>query len=252
MIDNQLLLLSKNDIPFISAQMSIHQPTLKEIAFVGEDSFFTGVQFLNFSKDRLDEEDKKGLENKTDFEILMLIAQDENPLSRKNKVCAEMVLSLLFPEYTIHFMPSMIALSKDGENHIINNENFQEFKDIIYEMFCMDQLNGGATQEYNPANKAAEKLVEKFKKRHEKLAKAKGSGQKVTILSRYVSILAVGEQKDINSLLNYSVYQLFDEFERFNLKSQSDIYIQAKMAGAKDLKDVENWMKDIHSTSDDE
>jgi hypothetical protein len=27
-----------------------------------------------------------------------------------------------------------------------------------------------------------------------------------------------------------------------------DIYIQAKMAGAKDLKEVEDWMKDIHSS----
>jgi hypothetical protein len=26
-----------------------------------------------------------------------------------------------------------------------------------------------------------------------------------------------------------------------------DIYLQAKMAGAKDLKEVEDWMKDIHS-----
>jgi hypothetical protein len=43
--------------------------------------------------------------------------------------------------------------------------------------------------------------------------KNKGSeGQKVTILSRYISILAVGENKNINDLLNYSVYQLFDEF----------------------------------------
>jgi hypothetical protein len=34
------------------------------------------------------------------------------------------------------------------------------------------------------------------------------------------------------------------------LKQESDIYVQAKMAGAKDLKEVENWMKDIHSDSE--
>jgi hypothetical protein len=26
-----------------------------------------------------------------------------------------------------------------------------------------------------------------------------------------------------------------------------DMYIKARMAGAKDLKEPENWMKDIHS-----
>ena len=64
---------------------------------------------------------------------------------------------------------------------------------------------------------------------------------------RDVSILAAGEHKDMNSLLNLSVSQLFDEFERFKLKMNYDIYFQAKMAGAKDLKEVEDWMKDIHS-----
>ena len=70
---------------------------------------------------------------------------------------------------------------------------------------------------------------------------------KVAILSRYVSILAVGQKKDINSFMQYTVYQLFDEFKRYELKLNWDIYLQAKMAGAKDLKEVDDWMKDIHS-----
>ena len=86
----------------------------------------------------------------------------------------------------------------------------------------------------------------------EKLAKIKAQqqgGQKITILQRYISILAVGEQKDINALMQYNVYQLFDEFTRFSLREQSDFYLEAKMAGAKDLQEVDNWMKDIHSSS---
>jgi hypothetical protein len=59
--------------------------------------------------------------------------------------------------------------------------------------------------------------------------------------------LAVGERKDMNKLLQYTVYQLFDEFRRFKMKEEYDIYVQAKMAGAKDLDEIENWMSDIHS-----
>ena len=33
----------------------------------------------------------------------------------------------------------------------------------------------------------------------------------------------------------------------YELKVQSDWYLQARLAGAKDLKEVEDWMKDIHS-----
>ena len=53
----------------------------------------------------------------------------------------------------------------------------------------------------------------------------------------------------MNLLLQYSVFQLFDEFERFKLKLESDIYTQAKMAGAKGLKEADNWMKDIYFNS---
>ena len=50
----------------------------------------------------------------------------------------------------------------------------------------------------------------------------------------------------MNELMNYTVYQLKDEFKRFQLKQSFDIYLQAKMAGAKDLEEVDNWMDDIH------
>ena len=42
------------------------------------------------------------------------------------------------------------------------------------------------------------------------------------------------------------VYQLFDEFQRFQLKMGYDIYLKAKMAGAQDIKEPDDWMKDIH------
>ena len=39
MKDNDLLFLSGNDIPFVEAQLVIHQPTIKEIAYIGEESW---------------------------------------------------------------------------------------------------------------------------------------------------------------------------------------------------------------------
>ena len=63
-MENDLLLLSGNDIPFYGAQVSIHQPTIKEIAYIGEEAFYTGCEFLRFSKDKLTEEDRNSLENK--------------------------------------------------------------------------------------------------------------------------------------------------------------------------------------------
>ena len=53
------------------------------------------------------------------------------------------------------------------------------------------------TKPYNPAGEAARRIAEKLQKRKEVLAEQKGE-QKIAILGRYVSILAVGEKKDLN------------------------------------------------------
>lgn len=248
---NDLLLLSGNDIPFLAGQVNIHQPTLKEIAYIGEESFFIGCQLLNFSKDMLNTEDNSSLENMSNFEILMSIAKDKNVSTRKQINNMIMVLALLFPEHEINLSnKSILLLRKNLEGQVIelgqiNNENFEEFKKIISAMFCLENMGGN---EEAPQGELAKKIAKKLQERKRKLAELKGEqGQKISIFSRYISILTVGENKDMNSLLQLTVYQLFDEFQRYELKLNFDYHLQATMAGAKDLKDVDDWMKDIHS-----
>lgn len=243
-MDNDLLFLSGNDIPFIEAQITIHQPTIKEIAYIGEEAFFIGCELINFSKNNLSEEDKINLENKTNFDILIAILRERNAVMQKNRNCLEMVLALIFPTYSFEIKSQEILLEKDSEVHSINNENFEQFKKIFNKMFDFEK---NIEENYNPGGDMAKRIAEKLNERHQRLAKEKQEKKKIDILSRYISILSVGEQKDINSLLQYTVYQLYDEFERYRLKNDYDIYLKASLAGAKDLKEVEDWMKDIHS-----
>ena len=239
-MDNELLLLSSNDIPFLEAQVNIHQPTLSEISLIGEESFFSGCQFLNFSKSILNLEDKTDLEDRSDFEIFMSIMCRSEKLDYKNN--AMMVLTLLFPTSQIKLMPNELALMNKNGLSRINSSNFDVFKDIIVSMFGLNDLDTGGG--YNPADSRASKIAEKLQKA--KNRKAQDGPHKVAILSRYVSILAVGEQKDINDFMHYTVFQLKDEFKRYQMKQSFDMYVQAKMAGAKDLDEVDNWMDDIH------
>ncbi len=243
-MNNDLLLLSKNDIPFTQARVNIHQPTLKEISFIGEESFHIGCQFLNFSIDKLSYEDKSHLSNKTDFEVFMSVMNSKE--KAKYKVDALLVLTLLFPDFHIKIEIDKIVLEKEGVfTSSINQLNFDAFKEIVSNIFQLN--NSDMNSAYNPADARAAKIAEKLKKRQKTLAKEKGINlQKVSIYSRYVSILSVGEQKDINELMEYTVYQLRTEFNRFQKKQEFDFYIQAKMAGAKDLEDVDNWMDEFH------
>ena len=242
---NDLLLLSGNDIPFPQAQVTIHQPTIKEIAYIGEEAFFIGCELLNFSKNILTEEDKFNLGDKTNFDILIAILREQNAVMQKNRNCVLMVLALMFPDYEIIIKDSII-LKKEDTEYKIDSSNFEEFKIILNKMF--DTKKEESSSDFNPSGDLAKKIADKLKKRHQRLAeKNNQKTQKIDILSRYISILAIAQNIDMNSLLNYTVYQLYDTFKRYELKSGYDIYVKAKMAGAKDLKEVEDWMQDIHS-----
>lgn len=242
-MNNELLLLSGNDIPFREAQINIHQPRLKEISFIGEESFHIGCQLLNFSINILGMVDKSDLSNKSDFEIFMSIMNGKEKF--KYKTDALMVLTLIFPDYQIKIDKDKILLQKDNFCSSINKLNFDSFKDIISSMFDLEDSREEGN--YNPSDAYAKKIAEKFKKRKEILAKQTGINlKKVSIFSRYVSILSVGERKDVNTLMDYTVYQLKDEFKRFQMKESFDFYMKAKLAGAQDLEEVDNWMDDIH------
>ena len=244
-----LLLLSGNDIPFPGARVNIHQPTLKEIAMIGEEQFFIGCGFLNFSKELLSDSDKVKLSNYSDFDIFMSIVINQTKDTKRSLEAAFLVLTLIFPLYQISVRDNMIILSRGQEELFINRNNFDEFKSIITAMFNLNIGGKDSDKDYNPAGDMAARIADKFKKRHEQLAKiAKerlGDGKRISILSRYASILAIGLQLSLNEIMQWTVCQLYDEFQRFQLKVQWDAYIQARMAGAKDLEEVDNWMIDL-------
>ena len=245
MQNNELLLLSGNDIPFYGGHISIHPPTIKEIGMIGEEEFHIGSRFLLFDKDNLNTQDKSGLENKSNFDIFMSVMNSRQ--SAVHKTDALLVLTLLFPTAKLKIEQDKILLQQENISveSSITKYNFEEFQQIIRQMFCLDTLEGG--EEYNPADDLAKKIAEKFKKRKQQLSQQQNEGKKIDLFSRYISILSVGLQKNMNDLLNYTVYQLFDEFKRYQMKQDFDIYVQAKMAGAQDLEEVKNWMESIHS-----
>ena len=226
--------------------MNIHQPKLKEIAFLGQDTFYLGSNFLCFDKNKLTEKDKANLENKTNFDVLMSMINNKTDATiRSSILSAELVLSLIFPDYELMKMPNMLVFNKEVEGKKeqcwINNDNFEQFKKIIQQMFCLDTLGG---QDYNPANKAAERIANKLRERHKKLSKKQDGQKAINILSRYISILVLGNHHSYSELMQYTVYQLFDQFRRFEKKYSYDIWFKAKLAGAENLEDVENWMSD--------
>lgn len=236
-----------NEIPFSQGQIMIHNPILKEIGYISEDSFWLGCETLMFNKNKLPSKDKNELKDYTNFDIIMSIMKDKNLSSQIQRAHVLKFLSLLFPEYNIQVRKDYIALMKEGEQERgITNKNFPEFVRIISEMFCLEDNN---EDDYNPTGDLATKIADKFKERKRKLLELKGESENkdVNILERYMSILSVGLGISKIELSKYTVFQLMDEHKRFLLKESFDMYIKAKVAGVQDLKEVEEWTKDLYS-----
>ena len=166
---------------------------------------------------------------------------------KRNILSVELVLSLLFPEYSLMIMPSVLVLTKENEGKkeqcLINNDNFEQFKSIIQQMFCLKTLK---SQDYNPANKLAQQIANKFRNRRKMLEKKTSDEEHkaLSILQRYISILVLANHHTYSELMQYTVYQLFDQFRRFEKKYSYDIWLKAKLAGAQNLEDVDSWLND--------
>ena len=246
-MDNKLLLSTGEDIPFPEAQLTIHQPKITEISYIGEESFFSANQVLSLSKEKLADKDKTDLRDKTDFDIIMSVMNslDNEYLKLKNNTL--MLLTLLFPDYKLKVTNDSILLMNENLSARINNLNYDVFKDIVRSMFKLEELDK-SSKKYNPEGKRAERIAARFENR-KKNKEEKESRKDLSIFDYYISILSVGLQKDRNQLKQYTVYQLIDEFNRYQKKVAYDSYVQIRLAGGTDIEEVENWMDDKENHS---
>ena len=182
----------------------------------------------------------------------MTILRNKDLAIQEVKICLQEIFLLILPDYKTVFLPNSILFSRKTQNgfeeHSLTKENFEGFKNIVSEMFCLKYIQGESGQgDYNPGGPQARALVKKFQERQAKLAKLKGKADKTSIevLYRYISVLAVGQHKDINQLMNYSLYQLVDQFRRFKMADEYKTVFKLKLAGAKDVESVPHWMGDL-------
>ena len=243
---DELLLLSGNDIPFLNGQCIIHQTTLNEISYITQETFWTAYETLKFDKSSLSEKDLKELENISNFKLIINFLnnkQNNNIQKTQNDILS--LLNILFPMDTIMIEKNSIKLKNNQNQHVgeINENNFIDFKQILENIFCLNKTN----KQYDPSGDLAQKIANQIKRGRQKRVQLGPKQEKITFLSRYASIIATAKNKSINEIMDYTVYQLMDEFNRFMLYKANQQWLQMKIAGATGLKDPEDWLKDIHS-----
>lgn len=241
-MDYRLALMCGIDLVIPEIQLIVHQPKIKEIAYIGEQDFFTGAQCLCINKSSLT--DSFIPEETNNFQIFMMVMQDKETVDKR--VATLSTLNLLFPNAKIFFTPRAMLIQQEDQNAVtIDEENFQYLQIILEKIFCFDNKKN-QEETYNPANKKAKEIADKLMKGRKKVAEINGTANS-SIFSQYLSTLTVGlNSMSLEDCMNLTMYQLYDLIERYSLYINWDIDIRGRLAGAKSDKKVENWMKNIH------
>jgi len=219
---NQIALyLSGQDVPIQECNIVIHQPTIKQIAIFKETNFISAMQLFSQVDDNILKirEFNPLTEQFSDFELLMAVLNQDD----KIKKSVNSFFELIFPKYTIEINDKEIHFYQNKQRvGMINSSNYKIFCDTIDKLFG---LPIDEKKKYNPANKKAKELADKFKKRAEMLTRQKNKeDESPSLYGSYVSILSIGMNLDINILLNYTPFQLYDAFNRYWKKVNSDFY----------------------------
>ena len=242
-MDIRLALMTGIDIPIPQMQLTLHQPTIQEISFLGEQDFFTAVHLLTLDKEVLIE-DESVSSQLTNFQVLMKVIEQ---MDANKKAPLYSLFSLLFPEHRMVLMPkSIVLMGNETENVMIDENNFQTFQDVLKEVLCVSNLFQGNNVVYKPANAAAKRIADKIMRGRRKVAEMKEKSND-SVFARYISILTIGlASMTLQDCTALTMFQLFDLVERFNLFTEWDINLRARLAGGTPKSEAENWMKSIH------
>ena len=241
--DITLALMTGIDIPYPPLQLILHSPTIKEIAYMGEQQFFTAIQYLCIDKDNVTQ-DENVLSNLSNFQILMKVL--EQPSARDKKDAIQTLLMLLFPKEQVLLTPRSINIVSKDNIIMIDNDNFDEFQTIVKKILCMHNVFQGKNVSYNPQGEKAKKIAAKLMRGRQRVA-AQRAESSDSILTRYLSILRIGAQIPLSESMEYNLFQLFDQVERYNAYIEWDADLRVRLAGGKPDKQVESWMRNLYS-----
>lgn len=248
MKDIQLALMAGIDIPISELQLVIHPPTIKDIAYMGEQEFFRAVQYLCVDKEVLIQ-DESLLRDLNNFQVLLKVLEQSKDKSIKTAL--NTLLTLLFPSYKVVMMPKSIIITQliDGaEPVIIDETNFDVLQKAAKEVLCVSSLFQGKNIVYKPQNAAAKRIADKLMKARRKIAEQKAlKEQNESVLIRYLSILTIGAKLSPQNCTNLNLFQLFDLMERYTSYVEWDTDLRVRLAGGKPEKQVESWMRNLHS-----
>ena len=240
---DKLLLETGSKIYIDEIKAYIVQPTIRNISEVmqGEKQFLTCITYICKTIVDIDELKQNNDITEEDIQIFSKISS------------FEYLLKLFFPNY-------IWELENDNNNVYINmtdqdqknqdeNKNFQINKKnydlIIKYIEKIVNLNFNKQEDdYNPINEKAREIAEKLKESHKKLQEIKNQNGEDYFYAKVINLLRGTGYFDMQALLDMTIYQLVQTYQRFSLYDGRQIQTIYHAAGA-EIKDFIDWTQEI-------
>lgn len=261
------------DFYFTPFSTMIHQPSIKEIALLGEQNFFDALSILEgsssdfFIKQILKTTPSEEI-GAIQAELNYTITSDLDVfyrycLGKREQQIMKSFFYLIFESLrNINFVQigntKMLiqfsfhdCFSKEADQIqtiTLDNKGFDELKDTISDMFSYETIENKEAK-LNPAGEMAKKIAEKMAAAAERRAKIYGHNNKSkdteSIISTMVSILATSDGILLTEILKLTFPQVLIQLNRTQLLQQYHTQITLGAFGGLDANDLANWQESV-------
>ena len=230
---------------------AVYPATLREIIDEGYDNFQQYLGILTSTKpeikDTKDPEVKQALKDLSDFQYILLMQAMDLQI---NNLLKRAFNFFIHDNVTFSLDPAQIIIGPLEEKHILNEEKFYEFQDLLRRMFFIEVE--GEEIIINPDDdEAVKRLKLKMRENREKVRRAKAkqaAREKSDIkLSDLIGSIAINNcGLNMINIWDITYYAFHDQLKRMGWRDQFNINNQAALAGAKLKKSqLKHWIRSI-------
>lgn len=241
---NDMLLQSGSPIFIqeLGLELIIHQPKLIDIARIG--GYESLLYFYEILEIHPSIEELKKYPQLKELDVILLTAKANQNI---NKIFYSF-LEIFFEEFKItesdengHYVLCLINRKDEKHKIIIDNIKFMLIKQYIEKILYVNKKI--KKEEYTTKSSKAKEIKEKMMKGRKIREKIRNKNK--TPLFNSISSFSANEHLPINYIYeNYTLFQFYSQYERFNKKNEYEYSFKAMIAGAKDIK-LPDWQGGI-------
>lgn len=246
--DDETLKFQKGSPVFLDDICAIYPPKLGEIVDEGYSNFQKYLSVILIEKPLTvkDPELRKLLANLSDFQYLLSLASADLEI---NQVLKKAFFFFTHESITFSYNPAQIVVGPLSEKHLLIEEKFYEFQQIIRRMFFLELddtivINKNDDPRVKEMKLKMRQSRERVRRAKEKEARKKGNDLKFSDLIGSMTINSCG--LNMENIWNITYYAFHDQLKRMGWRDEFNINNRAALAGAK-LKQnqLKYWMRSI-------